>query len=75
VFGKVQLDSLHRRFLGLILAHTDTAVSTPLFTFDRNTHATFTGKGNGREVSRQRALHSLANHNTPAPTNQSIACF
>jgi len=34
VFGEVLLDSLHRGFLGLILAQTDTAVSTPLLTFD-----------------------------------------
>jgi len=29
-------------------------------------HATFARKGNGREVSGQRALHSLANYNKPA---------
>jgi len=54
-FGEVLLASLHRRFLGLILAHTDTEVSTPLFTFDRNTY-NFALKGNGREFSGQRAL-------------------
>jgi len=33
VFGEFLLYSLHRGFLGLILAQTDTAVLTPIFTF------------------------------------------
>jgi len=58
VCGEVWLASLHRRFLGLILAHTDTAVSIPLFTFDRNTYA--------NEVSGQRALKfSQSQHTGP----------
>jgi len=46
--------------LDLILAQTDSAVSTPLFTFDRST-CTFTRKGNGHEVSGQHALHTGPN--------------
>jgi len=60
------------------MAHTDTAVPTPLFTFDMNNTCIFASKGNGREFSGQRVmLYSLANHNTPAQTNQSepIAIF
>jgi len=42
----------------MILAHTDTAVSIPLFTFDRNTYA--------NEVSGQRALKfSQSQHTGP----------
>ncbi len=76
MFEEVLIDSLHRRFLGLIRAQTDTAVSTPLFTLT-GAHETHARKGKGRDGSGQRALRSLANHNTPAQTNQSepTACF
>jgi len=46
----------------MLTVHTDTAVSTPLFTLTR-AHETV-HKGGGREDSGQRALHSSQSQHT-----------
>ncbi len=72
--GEVLFDSLHRGFLGLILPQTELQFDTIIYfwTGARVSPVKVMGVNLPDNVS-----DSLANHNTPAQTNQSepTACF